>query len=299
MEELERRTESLRSELGAAETTTSHLAQLRLQVETLHARVEEQMKGRPPGEESKVADEEAAMIEWRRRLKRESDTARGQWMELLDSSLDSAMQRLAARLGDETQNALSAGDRQIEARAAELSGPALAKLAEAREALTHVESMLDARSVERTRIASGARTGYRTAQGELGAVGMRGRSTIERLERRLERILANQTAELNQRAEALAAGLVQRITPALETAGQSFIHQTLADVQARLAPHIERLPELLRELGARTAKRKRACGCIGNGCANRRPPFSARWNRIGKRPWPICGRNLKRFARTR
>ncbi len=251
MEELERRTESLRSELSAAETTTSHLAQLRLQVETLNARVEEQMKGRPPGEEAKVADEEAAMIDWRRRLKRESDTARGQWMELLDSSLDSAMQRLAARLGDETQNALNAGDRQIEARAAELSGPALAKLAEAREALTHVESMLDAQvSGARASLAeleqATARLKENSEQWEL-----RGKSTIERLERRLERILANQTAELNQRAETLAAGLVQRITPALETAGQSFITQTLADVQARLAPHIERLPELLRELSAR------------------------------------------------
>ncbi|MGA8230308.1 MAG: hypothetical protein WB795_02410, partial [Candidatus Acidiferrales bacterium] len=250
MEELERRTESLRSELSAAETTTSHLAQLRLQVETLHARVEEQMKGRP-GEESKAADEEAAMIEWRRRLKRESDTARGQWMELLDSSLDSAMQRLAARLGDETQNALSAGDRQIEARAAELSGPALAKLAEAREALTHVESMLEAQvSSARASLAeleqATARLKENSEQWE-----SRGKATIERLERRLERILTNQTAELNQRAEALAAGLVQRITPALESAGQSFIHQTLADVQARLAPHIERLPELLRELSAR------------------------------------------------
>jgi len=249
MEELERRAESLRSELSAAETTTTHLAQLRLQVEALNTRVEEQVKGRP-GEES-AADEEAAMIEWRRRLKRESDTARGQWMELLDSSLDSAMQRLAARLGDETQNALSAGDRQIEARAAELSGPALAQLAEAREALTHVESMLEAQvSSARASLAeleqATARLKDNSDQWEL-----RGKATIERLERRLERILTNQTAELNQRAEALAAGLVQRITPALESAGQSFIHQTLADVQARLAPHIERLPELLRELSAR------------------------------------------------
>ena len=44
---------------------------------------------------------------------------------------------------------------------------------------------------------------------------------------------------------------MQKITPALEIAGHSFITQTLADVQARLAPHIERLPELLRELSAR------------------------------------------------
>ena len=250
MQELERRTELLRSELSSAETTTSHLAQLRLQVETLNARVEEQMTGRP-GEESRSADDEAAMIDWRRRLKRESDTARGQWMELLDSSLDSAMQRLAARLADETQNALNAGDRQIEARAAELSGPALAKLAEAREALTHVESLLETQ-------VSGARASL--AELEQAATRLKesseqweshGKATVERLERRLEKILNNQTAELNHRAETLAAGLVQRVTPTLETAGHSFITQTLAEVQARLAPHIERLPELLRELSAR------------------------------------------------
>jgi len=249
MEELERRSESLRSELSAAETTTAHLAQLRLQVEALNARVEEQM-GRP-NEESRAADHEAAMIDWRRSLKRESDTARGQWMELLDSSLDSAIQRLAARLAEETQSALSAGDRQIEVRAAELSGPALAKLAEAREALTHLESMLETQT-------SGARASL--AELEQAAARLResadqsesyGKAAIERLERRLEKILTNQTAEMNRRAESLAEGLLQRITPALESAGHSFITQTLADVQARLAPHIERLPELLRELSAR------------------------------------------------
>jgi hypothetical protein len=250
MEELERRAEALRSELSAAETTTSHLAQLRLQVETLNARVEEHITPRS-GEESRAADDEAAMIEWRRSLKRESDTARGQWMELLDSSLDSAIQRLATRLGEETQNALSAGNRQIEASAAEVNEPALARLTEAREALTHVESLLET-------LVSGARASLAdleqaVARHKESAEHWEsyGKATIERLERRLEKIVTNQTAELNRRAESLAAGLVQKINPALESAGHSFVTQMLAEVQGRLAPHIERLPELLRELSAR------------------------------------------------
>jgi len=250
MQDLERRAESLRAELGAAEAATSHLAQLRLQVEALNSQVEEQTKGRP-ADEMRATEDESAINDWRRRLKRESDTARGQWMELLDSSLDSAMQRLAARLAEETQNALSAGERQTEARAAELSAPALAKLAEAREALTHVESLLENQ-------VSGARASL--AELEEAAARMKesaetweshGQSTIERLERRLEKILTTQTAELNHRAESLAAGLAQRVAPALESTGHSFITQTLADLQARLAPHIERVPELLRELSAR------------------------------------------------
>jgi len=250
MEELERRAEALRSELSAAETTTSHLAQLRLQVETLNARVEEHITPRS-GEESRAADDEAAMIEWRRSLKRESDTARGQWMELLDSSLDSAIQRLATRLGEETQNALSAGNRQIEASAAEVNEPALVRLTEAREALTHVESLLET-------LVSGARASLAdleqaVARHKESAEHWEsyGKATIERLERRLEKIVTNQTAELNRRAESLAAGLVQKINPALESAGHSFVTQMLAEVQGRLAPHIERLPELLRELSAR------------------------------------------------
>ena len=167
----------------AAETTTSHLAQLRLQVETLNARVEEQMRARP-SEESKAADDEAAMIDWRRRLKRESDTARGQWMELLDSSLDSAMQRLAARLADETQNALNAGDRQIEVRAAELSGPAWRSWPRRREALTHVESMLEAQVSRRPCVTGGARTGCGTAPKRTRSQWeSHGKATIERLER--------------------------------------------------------------------------------------------------------------------
>ena len=42
----------------------------------------------------------------------------------------------------------------------------------------------------------------------------------------------------------------QRIQPALETAGQMLVSRTLAELDSRLAPHMERIPELLHQLSA-------------------------------------------------
>jgi hypothetical protein len=71
------------------------------------------------------------------------------------------------------------------------------------------------------------------------------------LHRRLENMLDAQTTEMNRRVESLAAGLSQRAAPALDAQGQQFIARAVAEVESKLALHLDRVPELLRELAAR------------------------------------------------
>ena len=75
--------------------------------------------------------------------------------------------------------------------------------------------------------------------------------TVNALHRRLENILEAQTDELRRRAESLGAELPQRLAPMLDSMGQRLVERTVADVEAKLAAHTERIPELLRELAAR------------------------------------------------
>jgi polyhydroxyalkanoate synthesis regulator phasin len=74
---------------------------------------------------------------------------------------------------------------------------------------------------------------------------------LNELHRRLENILEAQTDEMRQRVDRLASEAHDRLRPELDFLGQQLAERTIADLQSRVAPHVERVPELLRELSAR------------------------------------------------
>jgi predicted DNA-binding protein (UPF0251 family) len=75
--------------------------------------------------------------------------------------------------------------------------------------------------------------------------------SLNELHRRLENVLDAQTVEMGRRAEALAAGMSQKISPTIEAMGNQQVERAVAQMEAKLAPHLERVPALLRELDAR------------------------------------------------
>ena len=75
--------------------------------------------------------------------------------------------------------------------------------------------------------------------------------TVNELHRRLERILDAQTAEMNRRMENLAADISRRVVPVLDSLSHQFQERAVAEAEAKLAPHLERVPALLHELAAR------------------------------------------------
>lgn len=253
MAELDRKAQALRAENEAATEAASRMAQARLQIEVVEAAGEAVRAQKQPAEAPRedAASIEAAAANWRERLESEMALAQAQWNELLQSSLDGGMQRLVGQMSERSQDILRTAEQKITERLSELRQPFAQVSAEARETVTAVRAALE-REVAQARSSlaeieqAASRTKEYSAQFEAAS-----QDSLNVLHRRLENMLDAQTTEMNRRVESLAAGLSQRVAPALDAQGQQFIERTVAGVESKLAPHFERVPELVRELAAR------------------------------------------------
>ena len=249
MQALDLRGEALRAENEAATEAVGRMAQARLQAEAAEAMRTAQPVADPSTDRLEAAENAAS--QWRERLRAEMAIAQAQWDELLQSSLDSNMQRLAAQLSAQSQNMLRSAEEKITERFAELRQPLAQMSAEARESVANVKTVLEEEvSHARNSLAdiehSAGRVREYSAQLEAA-----NHDTLNELHRRLESILETQTEELNRRAERLAAGLAGRVMPELESLTHQLVDKSLAEVEGKLTPQFERVPELIRELGAR------------------------------------------------
>jgi hypothetical protein len=254
--ELDRKAQALRAESEAALESASRMAQARLQAEAAEASRLQQKPAEASKEALAAADEAAAT--WRQRLESEMALARAQWSELLQSSLDSSMERLVKQLSGRSQEILHDAEQKMSERFAELRQPLGQISSEAHETLSGVKSALE-QEVARARSSlaeierAASRMKEYSAQLEAAS-----HDTLNELHRRLENILEAQADEMNRRAENLVAGVPQRLGPALESAGHQLVERTLAEIDSKIAPRIERVPELLRELAAREVEAEEA-----------------------------------------
>ena len=249
MDELNHQVEIVRRETEAARETTIRLAQARLQYEAMEA--SRDAKHAEEGANRESTPVEDATAAWRETLTGEMSAARAQWNELLQSSLDSNVQRLIEQITQRSQDVLREEESKIRERVAEARQPLAQISGEARETLAVIKASLD-QEVARARASlseiESVASGTREYSAQLEAAS---HDTLNELHRRLEKILEAQTSELNRRAENLAAGMSQRVAPALDSMQQQYLDRTLAQAEAKLAPHLARVPELLRELAAR------------------------------------------------
>lgn len=249
-DELNHQVEGLREETDAARETTSRLAQARLQFEAMEAS-RNANQAEAEGSRNDSTSSEDLTSTWRATLTDEMTAARAQWNELLQSSLDSNVQRLIEQITQRSQDVLRDEESKIRQHVVEARQPLAQISSEARETLAAMKTSLD-QEVSRARGAlseiESVASGTKEYSAQLEAAS---HDTLNELHRRLEKILDAQTAELNRRADNLAAGMSQRIGPALDTLQQRYLERTLAQAEVKLAPHLERVPELLRELAAR------------------------------------------------
>jgi hypothetical protein len=250
MEDLHHQMEILRAENDTAHEAASRLAQARLQFEAMEtSRNAKPAEPEPHKEES--AAKEIVAEEWRAALAREMDVARAQWNELLQSSLDNNVQRLVEQVTERSQDILLTTESKIRESIAEARQPLAQAASEARETLAQIKTSLD-QEVARARSSLSEIESVASHTKEYSAqLEAASHDTLNELHRRLEKILEAQSAELNRRADNLAAGISQRVTPVLDALQQEFVNRAHLQVEAKLAPHFERVPELLRELAAR------------------------------------------------
>lgn len=252
LRELERKEQELRAESNAALESVSRITEARIQAEAAEAA---RLKLKP-AEQSKedLAATESATAAWRERLESEMATARAQWTELLQSSLDGGVERLVKELSTRSQELLCDAEQKMGANLADLRRPFEQVSSAAREALSGVRGALDqelgrARSSLTEVENAASRMKEYSAQLEAAS-----QDTLNELHRRLESILEAQANEMNRRTDQVVADLPSRLEPTLDSLGHRLMERTVADVEAKIAPRIERVPDLLRELAAREAQ---------------------------------------------
>ncbi len=249
VQDLDRKAQTLRAESEAALESTSRLAQARLQMDAAEAARLQQHSANASTEAS--VSMEASVSEWQHRLATEMKLAQAQWNELLQTSLDGSIERLVEQLSGRAQEVLGAAEQRMTERFSELRQPLSQMYTEARDTLSNVRTALEQEvgrarsSLSEIEHAAGRMKEY-SAQLEAAS-----HDTLNELHRRLENILEAQTDEMHRRAEHAVQGVPQRLGPTLDHLGSQLVERTMAEVEAKLAPRIERVPELLRELANR------------------------------------------------
>jgi hypothetical protein len=246
--EIARQAETLRAESGNAQEATGQVARALLQLEAADAARTSKAAG-PSKEE--IAAEENAVAAWRQRLESEMSVAQGQWNELLQSSLDNNLQRMVEQLAERSQDVLRNAEQKMTERLGELRQPFAQAAAEARETFSGIQSALEQEVLKaRSSLAEVKQVASRTEEfsAQLEAASQ---DTVNELHRRLERILDAQTSEMHRRMENLSADVAQRAVPVLDSLSHQFQERAVAEAEAKLAPHLERVPALLHELAAR------------------------------------------------
>src|SRR6201987_2962672 len=179
---------------------------------------------------------------WRSRLRSEMNLAQAEWSELLQSSLDGSMQRLVEQLSQRSQEVQRGEETRMGERFAELIHPVNEAAAKAGQTLAEIRFGLEtqvaaARSSLEEIERSPGRIRENSAQFEAA-----GHDSLNELHRRLENVLDAQTAEMSRRVEAMASGMAQRISHASEAMGNQQVERAVAQMEAQLAPHLERVP---------------------------------------------------------
>jgi hypothetical protein len=247
--DLESKAQAIHAESEAALESTSRMAQARLQMDAVEAARTQQQSAE--SSKVRVASTDSAASEWRQRIESEMALALAQWNELLQSSLDGSIERLVEQLSGRSQEVLRGAEQRMSERFAEIRQPLGQMYSEARDTLTGVKSALEL-EVGRARSSlseiehAASRMKEYSAQLEAAS-----HDTLNELHRRLENILEAQTDEMNRRAELAAAGVPGRLSPTLDFLGNQFVERTMAEVESKLAPCVDRVPELLRELANR------------------------------------------------
>ncbi len=249
--ELEHGAESLRAEASAATSASERMAQIQDALEAVQNSANQQIHSlkETPGQETTTLEQLSDI--WRDRLNNQMNQARAEWEEILQSSLDSAAQKLVSRFASGSQSALEGAEKNLEDRVAHFKEPVISAIGEAQQNFETLRTGLE--------------TDMQHAQASLGEIEraahrMRDMASqidsatheaVSQLHRRVESTLEAQISELQRTAETIASALPQRIQPAIDLSVQQFMDRTLAEVDARLTPRLERVPELIRELNSR------------------------------------------------
>lgn len=256
LSESERRSEMLRQETRAASEAAVIQAEQRLneklsrQLAELQAELASRAPQIAPAEQPSGANTFESEQGWRSRWQQEMKVAETQWHELIESSVESAVQRLALRMADGSQHILHSAEQKLAVRVAELQQESDLTAEGARAALDEVKSALD-QEVARMKISfekieqTSAHFSEYSAQLEAAS-----QDSLNELRKRLESSVGLHTAELDRRAAELQKQSMDRAGAQLEEMSRRAAARTTGEIEGRIRPSLERAAEVARELSA-------------------------------------------------
>jgi hypothetical protein len=197
-----------------------------------------------------AAAHQPATAAWNERIELEMNLAQSQWNELLQSSMDRGIKRLTAQVSEQSKDVLQNAERRLSERFDELRRPLADTADDARAMLRDMRAELE----EEMSRARGSLVDIEHVAGRIkdysAQLEASSHDTLNELHRRLENILESQTEHLNRHAETLVGDLTQRLHPAIEGLERQLIERAIAEVDTKLSPRLERVPQLIRELSA-------------------------------------------------
>jgi hypothetical protein len=247
--DLQRGAAALREEANAAASAGDRMAQINVALEAAEAAVDERIRRLNESAQESVALEDLSKA-WRERLIEQMTQAKGEWNELLENSIDGAAHGLAARLAETTQAGIEGAGHKLDERVAQFTQPVAGMVQEAQAALGHIRTSLE-EELQKARTSLGeieqAAVRMKEFSGQIEAASG---DAVKQLHQRLDGVVEKHAGELQKHANRVMTELPQRLQPALEAAGEQFVARTIDDLDAKLKPHIERVPNLIRELTA-------------------------------------------------
>jgi len=184
-------------------------------------------------------------------LSKEIENARGQWSELLETSLDGAAGRLAERIATSSQELLRKGEQELAGRVAELQKESGMAAETSRAALEDLKAAMEreiSQAKNSLKEVEQSAANYSEYSRQLEAAS---RDSLKELRERLASAVAEQCAEMEKRAAELERTFTERTSLALEQQSRETVRRSSEEIEARAAAAVESAARAREDLATR------------------------------------------------
>jgi hypothetical protein len=239
--------------------------QLRATVEEATRRWEEVLSGRTTGAASQIERLQSAADQLSQQIDGAIEQGEHTWRSRMESDLVEAQKRAAAHASESVEQATREAAARIAQQSEQEMNRVQAQATEQLESLRRQAEELDAQAVrtlaefraQREQESARGRASLDEIQNASGNLDMLVRNideahqaTVSQLEQRSNALVESTTRELDARASAAISGMAKRLQPVLDEAGAQSVARLGQQLEAQLAPHVDRANEVIEKLSA-------------------------------------------------
>ena len=177
---------------------------------------------------------------WKERLEANTAAASKSWDDQVASSVQSASQRLAERLAGATQAAGEQFERDLGERASAINKTFMEATADSENRLAAVRASLAGQAEQVQALLAQVQSAAQTVAEQTSRIGALHDTAQQELERRSAALIEIQSQEIARRSESALATWTEHLQPSLESAGQETVARLGAQLEQRVASHIDR-----------------------------------------------------------